>query len=79
MYNPATQVQVSTDANLGSYFQEKNRCRGFPYRISFQKKFFWSEVAAFEREGMVAEEAMEEVMHKAAKVAVDKMHAIAAR
>jgi hypothetical protein len=36
-------------------------------------------VAAFEREGRVAEEAMEEVMHKAAKVAVDKMHAIAAR
>jgi hypothetical protein len=39
MYNPATQVQVSTDANLGSYFQKKqNRYRGFPYRISFQKK-----------------------------------------
>jgi hypothetical protein len=39
MYNPATQVQVPTDANLGSYFQKtKNRCRGFPYCISFKKK-----------------------------------------
>jgi hypothetical protein len=23
MYNPATKVQVSTDADLGSYFQKK--------------------------------------------------------
>jgi hypothetical protein len=39
MYNPATQVQVPTDGNLGSYLKKiKIGCRGFPYHISFQKK-----------------------------------------
>jgi hypothetical protein len=39
----------------------------------------WSEVSAFEREGVVAEEAMEEVMHEVAKVTGGKMHAVAVR
>jgi hypothetical protein len=40
MYNPATQVQVSTECEFGFLFFKKkqNCCRGFPYRISFQKK-----------------------------------------
>jgi hypothetical protein len=37
------------------------------------------EEAAFEREGEVADEAMEELMENAADVAVGKMHAAAAR
>jgi hypothetical protein len=39
MYNPATQVQVPTDVDLGSYyFIKQNGCRGFPYHIPFKKK-----------------------------------------
>jgi hypothetical protein len=37
------------------------------------------EVVAFEREGTVAEEAMESVVEEAAKIAFGKMHAVAAR
>ena len=37
MYNPATQVQVPRDADLGSYYLKKNRCRGFHYRIPLKK------------------------------------------
>jgi hypothetical protein len=38
--------------NLGSYFQKEkkeNRCRDFPYRISFQKK----DILFLEMEGVV--------------------------
>jgi hypothetical protein len=37
MYNPATQVQVPTDAELGSYYLKKH-WRGFPYRVFLSKK-----------------------------------------
>ena len=38
MYNPAIQVQVLTNADLGSYyFENKNQCRGFPYCIPLKK------------------------------------------
>ena len=38
MYNPTTQIQVLTEANLDSYyFKNKNHCRGFPYRIPLKK------------------------------------------
>jgi hypothetical protein len=39
MYNPATQVQVSTDANLGSYFQKNKIAVGAsPTAFPFKKK-----------------------------------------
>jgi hypothetical protein len=39
MYNPATQVQVSTDANLGSYFQKNKIAIGaFPTAFPLKKK-----------------------------------------
>jgi hypothetical protein len=39
MYNPATQVQVLTDANLGSYFQKTTIIVGAsPTAFSFKKK-----------------------------------------
>jgi hypothetical protein len=39
MYNPATQVQVSTDANLGSYFQKNKIAVGTsPTAFPFKKK-----------------------------------------
>jgi hypothetical protein len=38
MYNPATQVQVPTDANLGSYFQKTKIAIGaFPTTFPFKK------------------------------------------
>jgi hypothetical protein len=43
MYNPATQVQVPIDVNLGSYFQKTKMAIGaFPTAFPFKKKsFFW--------------------------------------
>jgi hypothetical protein len=39
MYNPATQVQVSIDTNLGSYFQKKKIAVGAsPTAFPFKKK-----------------------------------------
>jgi hypothetical protein len=43
MYNPATQVQVSTDANLGSYFQKNKIAAGasptaFPFKKNKQHR-----------------------------------------
>jgi hypothetical protein len=39
MYNSATQFQVLTDSNLGSYYLKiKSSRRGFPYSISFKEK-----------------------------------------
>jgi hypothetical protein len=39
MYNPATQVQVPTDANLGSYFQKTKIVVGAsPTAFPFKKK-----------------------------------------
>jgi hypothetical protein len=39
MYNPATQVQVPTDANLGSYFQKTKIAVGAsPTAFPFKKK-----------------------------------------
>jgi hypothetical protein len=39
MYNPATQVQVSIDANLGSYFQKNKIAVGAsPTAFPFKKK-----------------------------------------
>jgi hypothetical protein len=40
MYNPATQVQVSTDANPGSYFKKKNKIAvgASPTAFPFKKK-----------------------------------------
>jgi hypothetical protein len=43
MYNPATQVQVSIDANLGSYFQKKKIAVGdtLPHFLS---NFFFTNI-----------------------------------
>jgi hypothetical protein len=39
MYNPGIQVQIPTDANLGSYYLlTKTRCGGLPHRFPFKKK-----------------------------------------
>jgi hypothetical protein len=39
MYNPATQVQVPIDANLGSYFKKTKITVGaFPTAFPFKKK-----------------------------------------
>jgi hypothetical protein len=39
MYNPATQVQVPTDLNLGSYFQKiKSAIGASPTAFPFKKK-----------------------------------------
>jgi hypothetical protein len=40
MYNLATQVQVPTDANLGSYFQKKIAVGASPTAFPFKKKSF---------------------------------------
>jgi hypothetical protein len=40
MYNPATQVQVPTDTNLGSYFQKiKSAVGASPTAFSLKKRF----------------------------------------
>jgi hypothetical protein len=40
MYNPATQVQVYTDANLGSYFQKNKIAVGAsPTAFPFKKNY----------------------------------------
>jgi hypothetical protein len=41
MYNPATQVQVSIDANFGSYFQKNKIDVGAsPTAFPFKKKLY---------------------------------------
>jgi hypothetical protein len=42
MYNPSTQVQVLTEADLGSYDIQKNNYGSFPYRIHFKKRSVFS-------------------------------------
>jgi hypothetical protein len=48
MYNPAIQVQVSTDANLDSYFFKKIKIAvgasptAFPFKKKQTFKYFWS-------------------------------------
>ena len=39
MYNPATQVQVPTGANLGSYYFKKNSLWGVSLTVFLQKKY----------------------------------------
>jgi hypothetical protein len=40
MYNSGTQVQIPTDANLGSYYLFKNSLWGSPPQLSFKKKIW---------------------------------------
>ena len=41
MYDPAAQVQVLTDASLGSYYlKNQTAVGGFPHRFPFKKKDF---------------------------------------